>query len=475
MLTGMNTRVGSIATLLSAAGVQQATNTARNRTRTPQQAMIQALESHEYEAPLIDSESVEDDGDEEDGNAPREAANSTNKSCKVGCCDSLTRACNNYRPKQTPLQESLHNLGILMTVFAISGAILVVLIGLFRNFRDPNNSENAPWLQSVLLGISMAVSAIPEGLPLVVTICLALGTTAMAKKNALIRRLPAVETLGSASIICSDKTGTLTTGKMTVRKIYTYGKLYSVSGDGYDPVGKVTDANGCIMTVDTPNHHALHACMHVSTLCNDAKVQYVDDKWKAIGTSTESALVVGAEKLGIKTQEIRTENSRVSYVPFSSKIKMMVSIHELHPRNNVFSNGSSMFGGISPYVVLAKGAPLPIIQLCEQYVQDDSNGTTSTLTSELRGTILAQVDALSSTGLRVLAMCYKVIQTIPIEIESDKDGLLGSEEKIDITVKNMIFCGFVGMMDPPRHGVRQAVLTAKRGGVRTVMVSLEFY
>jgi Ca2+-transporting ATPase len=360
-----------------------------------------------------------------------------------------------------------------MTIFALSGAILVVIIGIFRGFRDPNNDENAAWLQSVLLAISMAVSAIPEGLPLVVTICLALGTSAMAKNNALIRRLPAVETLGSASVICSDKTGTLTSGKMTLTKAWAAGKTYTVSGEGYDPTrGCVADAEGG--SVDSLSADAaLAASMHVANLCNEATVKCVEGRWKSIGTSTESALVVGTEKFGLKTLANRQSHKRLLNVPFSSTFKMMATVHEVAPSTEQLFAPDLNTGCTGPLVVLAKGAPFSILSLCSSSRVDGADGVVP-MTPELASQIEKEVDVLSSSGLRVLAMCYRRIPELPAAIEQDTDGLLSSEEKLRLCVSDMVFCGLLGMMDPPRSGVRAAVKRAKKGGVRTVMITGDY-
>ncbi|CAN0415290.1 unnamed protein product, partial [Ectocarpus fasciculatus] len=381
-----------------------------------------------------------------------------------------------YQAKKTPLQEGLHRLGLIMTAFALTGAALVVTIGIFRGFRDPNNSQNAPWLQSVLLAMSMAVSAIPEGLPLVVTICLALGTTAMAKQNVLIRRLPAVETLGSASVICSDKTGTLTTGKMTVTRVWTIGSAYKVGGAGYDPTkGHLSNDNDDWMTVEgAAKHPALAASMNVANLCNEAAVQQKDGKWKPLGSSTEAALVVGSEKFGLRTDINRGAHKRLMNIPFSSKFKMMATAHEVSPAIEASFVPSAESDIGAPVVILAKGAPLQLLGYCTHAVTDGEGASVTALTDEIRADIQKETDILSGSGLRVLAMCYRRTQKLSEVITQDVQGELTSEQKLKLSVHDMVFAGLIGMMDPPRRGVKQAVQRAKRGGIRTVMITGDY-
>jgi P-type Ca2+ transporter type 2C len=374
------------------------------------------------------------------------------------------------------LLTGLHRLGMTMTVFALTGAVLVVVIGIFRGFRDPNNDDNAPWLQSILLAISMAVSAIPEGLPLVVTICLALGTTAMAKNNALIRRLPAVETLGSASVICSDKTGTLTSGKMTLTKAWAFGKTYNVSGEGYDPTrGSVTDAEGNVVDTSSAGQHAaLSASMNVANLCNEATVKCVEGRWKSIGTSTEAALVVGTEKFGLDTNDNRQAHKRLLNVPFSSTFKMMATVQEVSSTTDPVFVPDATSGCSGPLVVLSKGAPFSILALCCSVLTDNADNAVVPLTPEMTEQIEKEVDVLSSSGLRVLAVCYKRIPELPLPMQQNMDDALSSEEKLKLCVCDMVFCGLLGMMDPPRRGVRHAVRRAKKGGIRTVMITGDY-
>lgn len=483
MLTGMETRVGSIAALLASAG-EDDDKDHTDDVPVPQSTgkMIRKLSVSAPAEDDVDSEDGDDSDDDTVVRAPvkplsvKRVPDHVEKKAEP-FFTRIVKKIQSYQPKKTPLQEGLHQLGLVMTFFAITGAVLVVIIGIFRGFRDPGNDKNAAWLQSVLLAMSMAVSAIPEGLPLVVTICLALGTTAMAKKNTLIRRLPAVETLGSASIICSDKTGTLTTGKMTATKVWTIGKGYNVGGAGYDPtrghiVHDASDTRCNLM--NSGQRHALCASLNVANLCNDSTVSESNGKWKPLGSSTEAALVCGSQKFGFKTDENRRDRPRVLNVPFNSTFKMMATAHEIDPNVDTMFAPTTDSDKDSAVAVLAKGAPMAILSLCRYIISDESGGVVSAISDELKTEIMDEADLLSSSGLRVLAMCYKRVAALPDPIIQDVDGELSSEDKIHLCVNEMVFCGLIGMMDPPRRGVKNAVRRAKLGGVRTVMITGDY-
>lgn len=475
LLTGMNTRVGSIAALLNTDQRQDIAREASARLG-PQQRVSMDISSDDDMLLSGESDSENEDEEEEAKDvetlpvvADQQGTWANNP------YTALKNKINSLKPKTTPLQDELHRLGMIMTAFALCGAVLVVVIGIFRNFRDPNNSNNAPWLQSLMLAVSMAVSAIPEGLPLVVVICLALGTNAMAKKNTLVRRLPAVETLGSASIICSDKTGTLTSGKMTATDVWTHGHSYRVSGEGYSPNGLICDENDIrISTRDYHHHVALAATMTAANLCNDAEVRHVEGKWKPIGTSTEAALVAASEKFGIKTDEIREAHERELVIPFSSHNKLMATVHPFIPdRDDMFLSFSEHRE--KELLVLAKGAPFAILSRCRHILRDHTeHSTVDALDEEMRNAITEEADRLSSLGLRVLAVCYKRLPRLPQKVEEDVDGMMSADARISAVISDMVFAGLVGMMDPPRAGVRRAVNRARRGGVRTVMITGDY-
>jgi potassium/sodium efflux P-type ATPase len=426
---------------------------------------------------LYDDASSDDDEEDKESDFGEDAEEDARliKQNKFGkIVSKMSHRIKKLQSRRTPLQSELHWLEINMTIFAIMGAILIEVIGLFRGFRDPGNDKNAPWLQYLILGVSMAVSAIPEGLPLFVVICLALGTKAMAAKNALIRRLPAVETLGSASVICSDKTGTLTSGKMTVRNVWCMQHEYKVSGEGYDPThGTITEGSNRTGLVfrNAEAHLGLSLTMSIANLCNDAEVVLEDKKWKPIGASTEAALVCCTEKFGIQTHAYRKKHPRSLNVPFSSSIKMMASVHSLGDKSDPVFRSLLNDAALPPLLVCAKGAPTAVMSKCTSIV----DGTTFVpLTDSIRKAVELAADQLASQGLRVLGMSCKGVRALPPIIEADVEGLLSAEEMLDAAVTDMVFCGLMCMMDPPRSGVRQAVRRATQGGIRTVMVTGDY-
>jgi Ca2+-transporting ATPase len=483
--TGMNTRVGSIAALLnSTEPVQVDHKHAAPDTKEQQLGRQRSLSDLDDPNELETSEDIEadggddqssDGGEHEDDNLIAEVSVNTSEPTLYS---QIWNRMRNYKPKRTPLQEEIDRLGYFLTSLALSASVLVAIIGIFRNFRDPNNDDNAAWLQSLMLAVSMAVSAIPEGLPFVMVICLALGTNALSKKNALIRRLPAVETLGSASVICSDKTGTLTSGKMTAIHIWTNNSTFSISGQGYNPThGHISDSEGNKKTMHRCDSDVLSATMQIAALCNDALIRCEDAKWKPIGTSTEAALVAASTKFGIDCVEFRNSHERVLTIPFSSKFKLMSTANRMSKAQlEQFPTANGEKGSESDILVLAKGAPHQILERCTHCYMDKrgAENTIEALTPEMRQLILEECDKPSERGLRVLAMCYKRVRELPSKIANDIDGELSSEERISTVITEMVFCGLVGMMDPPRAGVRNAVLRAKKGGVRTVMITGDY-
>ena len=474
LLTGMCSRVGSIAALLGQSTVDN---------DIPEALAISNARLYADQKEEVDSDADDDSDEDEEEDGPDAAISPTTKettaqsdswlSRMMDWCQAELKA---IRPKRTPLQDELHNLGMTMTVFALTGAALVVGIGVTRNFRDPIHADNPVWLQSLMLAVSMAVSAIPEGLPLVVVICFALGTGAMAKKNTLIRRLPAVETLGSASIICSDKTGTLTSGKMSASKVWTYSHAYTITGDGYNPHhGTITNTMGSSRTLGhCDTEPALAATMLVGNLCNDAEVRFDPKtrKWSPIGTSTEAALVVATEKFGISTETNRAAHSPEFVIPFSSRIKMMATVHRLEvtSENGKFLQSHDSVSSVGEICVMSKGAPQVILSRCDYVLEGDSENTGAVkMTPDMLTLIHNECDYMSGGGMRVLALCYKRMQALP-------EGLteMPSEAQVDVLVTDMVFCGLVGIMDPPRRGVRSAVTRARQGGVRTVMITGDY-
>jgi len=289
---------------------------------------------------------------------------------------------------------------------------------------------------------------VPEGLPAVVTICLALGMQEMIKRHALIRRLPAVETLGSATAICSDKTGTLTQNQMTVTTVHADSTLLQVSGQGYVPVGEFSE-NGGRATLDA--YPGLAKLSLVSLLCNDAKLELRDegqdgqeDGWHMVGDPTEGALVVLAGKAGLWRDETEAQYPRVDEVPFDSKRKRMATIHRI-------ADGT--------YEAYVKGAPDIMVELCDRIYVD---GQVYPMTAERRERILEVNHELASNALRVLGFAYRPLEERP------------QNPTADSIERDMIFVGLAGMIDPARPEVRSAIAKARHAGIKTAMVTGDY-
>ncbi|MFD0898447.1 cation-translocating P-type ATPase [Loigolactobacillus binensis] len=310
---------------------------------------------------------------------------------------------------KTPLQENLNSLGKTLTWLILFLSVLIFALGLL------NQRETI--LNMLLTAISLAVAAIPEGLPAIVTITLALGTKRMAKRNAIVRKLPAVETLGSTDIIASDKTGTLTQNKMTVERLFTNNRLEVASES------KVTFDN---MTVQ------------IMTLANDTKI---DKAGKLLGDPTETALVQFGLTHKLDVSALLDRLPRVNEVPFDSERKLMTTIHEL-------ADGR--------YLVATKGAPDQLLQRTTSYEID---GTEATMDDTERELILSTNTQLARQALRVLGMAYKIVDEIPAQVNTDT------------VEQDLIFSGLIGMIDPERPEVEEAVREAKEAGIRPMMIT----
>ena len=295
-------------------------------------------------------------------------------------------------------------------------------------------SRGLPVIDALIASIALAVAGIPEALPFIVTLALAFGTQAMAKKNAIIRRLPEVETLGSTTVICTDKTGTLTTGEMTLREIRTYRKI-EVTGAGYDPTGQFI-SNGAKLE---PTEEDLARILKIGVHANNSAIERANGGWRVVGDPTEGALIVAAKKAGI-LDKTRDGSSRFIEYPFDSERMRMTTVDEVHREG---------------YIVSMKGAPEVVLSHCTKTTSP--NGT-KTLTEVDRRSILAEADEMAENALRVLALAWKPISNNdPVEVDCIESGL--------------IFAGLTGMMDPPRKEVPEAIRVSKMAGIRTVMIT----
>lgn len=322
---------------------------------------------------------------------------------------------------RTPLQENLDKVGHQMARAALVVVILIVALGLLRE---------EPLLKMLIFGIALAVAVVPEALPAVVTISLAIGVQRMAKRNALVRRLHAVETLGSTSIICSDKTGTLTKNEMTVRRIYVTDKLIEITGAGYEPKGEILHDGKPVAELE-----AIRRLLKAAVLSSDAILQHdQESRWHIQGDPTEGALVVAAAKAGLHKQDLDAEFPRVNEIPFTSETKRMTTLHSTP----------------SGAVAYSKGAPEIIVESCTMHLTTGGERLFNTKEKEL---ILSVAKEMASQALRVLAVAYK------------------PRARIENAEREMFFLGLIGMIDPPRPEAKDAVRRCKEAGIKVVMIT----
>lgn len=332
----------------------------------------------------------------------------------------------------TPLQKRLDQVGRHLLWACLGIVILVFALGLLRSF---------PPFELFLGAVSLAVAAIPEGLPAVVTVALALGMQRMARRNALVRRLPAVETLGCAQVICSDKTGTLTVGEMTARRLVTSDHIFNVSGEGYTAEGTFfVDSIECTAAEDL----LLSSLLCAAAACNDAELIQRDQRPAVVGDPTEGALLVVAAKGGVTRKSIEAEMPRLHTIPFDSDRKRMTVVRRREGQPWAFT----------------KGAPEVILDRCT-HIRTDKG--VETLTASDRARILQANALMANEALRVLAIAERPLDVIPPSTE-------GTERNDEIE-QGLTLLGLVGLQDPPRTEAREAIKRCRRAGIRTVMIT----
>lgn len=373
---------------------------------------------------------------------------------------------------QTPLQVNVEKLGAKIGVGAIAVCIAVFLIGLIINTRDPDNPDNPSWLYMILIAVTLAVAAIPEGIPLCVTISLSIGSSSMVKEHVLVRKLAAVETLGSASVICSDKTGTLTEGKMTMKHLWAGGVSYDVSGAGFDPtVGKVTRSQG---GADANTDCVVRSTLLTGLLCSNTSLSQETDPdtgrkaWVPKGNSSEAPIVVAARKVGWSTEKTDKEYRRVVEVPFSSSRKMMLTAVEVSSRDALFDGGVKLAPGVK-YVAICKGAPNYIIEECQTMI--DQNGNAQPLTASEKDNVMKVIDDYSGQALRVLAIAIHPMASLGFDPQ-DED--VNAETKFQNCRKDLQLVGLVASIDPERQGVKDSVNDARGASIRVVMITGDY-
>ncbi len=355
--------------------------------------------------------------------------------------------------EQTPLQRKLDQLGKTLGWAALAVCGLVLVAGLL---------QGGDLLEMFMISVSLAIAAVPEGLPAIVTISLALGMREMINRHALIRRLSSVETLGSATVICSDKTGTLTQNEMTVTRIWSDGQMVEVSGRGYKPEGEFL-VGGEVVTLQ--EYQGILTTLWVGALNNDSTLEERegegDEKtFRIIGDPTEGALIVAAAKAGAIKATLNNGFPRTQEIPFDSVRKRMVTIHSLE---NPKSEDISPFGDQDQrqhYVVAVKGAPDFVMNLCSSYQTMDNHQ--KVMDEVTRARILTANDEMTRDALRVLGVAYRVMDSPP----DSNNG--------DDLEKDLIFVGLIGMIDPARKEVQPALTLARGAGIRTIMITGDY-
>jgi P-type Ca2+ transporter type 2C len=338
----------------------------------------------------------------------------------------------------TPLQKELDRVGKLLGgIVLVIAAVVVVTTLLVEEIRD-----FAAFLDVLIFGVALAVAAVPEGLPAIVTTTLALGVRRMAQRNSIVRKLPAVETLGSATVIASDKTGTLTKNEMTVRTVVTASGRVDITGTGYTPEGELLRGGRPLQ--EPPLRTEVERTLSAADRANNAVLQEHDGRWSVQGDPTEGALIVAARKAGLSADALGSRFERVGEVPFSSERKMMSTVHEDAEKPERL-------------IVFTKGAPDVLVPRCSHELV---GGEAHTLTDERRQEIRAAGERLASEALRTLGVAFRSLP--PDALEREVDGRVEWD---------LVFLGVVGMIDPPREEAKEAVARAKGAGIRPVMIT----
>jgi Ca2+-transporting ATPase len=390
---------------------------------------------------------------------------STGMNTQLGMIATMLQSVEN---EETPLQRRLDQLGKVLGWGSLAICGLVFVIGAVRfvagngwsDILSPAALEQ--FTELFMVAVSLAIAAVPEGLPAVVTISLALGMREMVRRHALIRKLSSVETLGSATVICSDKTGTLTQNEMTVTRIWADGQFVDVTGSGYAPKGefKVNDE-----AVSLDKYPAVKTSLWLGTLNNDAQLEHAGEQegqetFRMIGDPTEGAILVAALKAGASAKSLNEAYPRKQEIPFDSTRKRMVTIHAVEDPDTADISPLTAEAKREWHIIAVKGAPDVVLNLCS-HLQTIDNGDVK-LTDERRKEVLAANDAMTGSALRVLGVAYRMVPVLPEEINSEE------------LEKDLTFVGLIGMIDPARTEVKDALNTARDAGIRTIMITGDY-
>lgn len=338
---------------------------------------------------------------------------------------------------QTPLQLKLEQLGKVLIGVALFLTAVVVVTGIMHGHDT---------YKMFLAGVSLAVAAIPEGLPAIVTIALALGVQRMIKRKAIVRKLPSVETLGCATVICSDKTGTLTQNKMTVKQVWAGGAAFTISGEGYEPNGQYLLGE---QPVDLRHHLDVRRMLQIAVLCNNARLVKqkkkgkkwaVGEEWTIEGDPTEGALLVAGAKAGWYAHSLSQKWKRLDEIPFDSERKRMSVLLQADD---------------GKHVIYSKGAPDVLLEHCSHILWD---GDIRVLTPQLRQRVIRQNETMAGHALRNLAFAYREVKS-------------GGDDRLERFESDLIFVGLMGMLDPPRKEVKESIATCYDAGIKTIMIT----
>ncbi len=339
----------------------------------------------------------------------------------------IARMLTEVKAEETPLEKRVSLIGKVLSIICLLVAGAAVGLGIFKGHA---------WLPMLLWGISLAVAAVPESLPAVVTGALAIGTTRMAKRRAIVKRLPAVETMGCTTVICTDKTGTLTKNEMTARRLYLDDRRVEITGSGYEPRGEFRSEDFDMLPRSDP---VLQKMACISILCNDAALKEENGQWLLLGDPTEGALLTLGLKAGINYDRLRQENPRVREIPFDSDRKRMSTIHQ----------------DKSGFLMCLKGAPENLLPFCHRRLTSQGE---KTLTESHYKSIVAENAHMAGSAMRVLGLAYRHLAALP-ELSP------ASEET------ELVWVGLVGMLDPPRPEAREAVDRCHQAGINVIMVT----
>ena len=337
--------------------------------------------------------------------------------------------------EKSPLEKRTDEIGKWLGIISLGICLLITVFSVIR--QSIVGIVDLPFVvKMVMFAVSLAVAAVPEALAAIVTGALAIGMHQMAKNNALIRKMPAVETLGCTTVICSDKTGTLTKGEMTVRKLHVGGRPVEVTGVGYAPMGTFKG----LAPEDASGKAGLALLLKAGVFCNDSSLEEKEGRWSVMGDPTEGALVVAAAKFGLNPTELRLENPRVEEIPFSSERKRMTTLHRMQD------------GRIFAFL---KGAPELVLAAADR--AQDAGGSRE-LTAEGKQKVLRANEEMAGDALRVLGFAYREV----------KEGMDVLEETVE---KHMTFLGLMGMIDPPRDEVKAAIQVCRDVKIKPVMIT----